>query len=71
MSNMEGKRNRQLSYASSLKKQHGAPLLMGVLNATPDSFYEESRVEQNEIAIQKGLQMWDDGATWVDAGGED
>lgn len=70
MSNMEGKRNRQLNYASSLKKQHGAPLLMGVLNATPDSFYEESRVEHIEIAIQKGLQMWGDGATWVDVGGE-
>ncbi len=70
MSNMEGKRNRQLGYASSLKKQQGVPVLMGVLNATPDSFYEESRVEHIDIAIQKGLQMWDEGATWIDVGGE-
>jgi len=70
MSNMEGKRNRQSGYASSLKKQQGVPLLMGVLNTTPDSFYEESRVEHIELAIKKGLQMWNDGATWVDVGGE-
>jgi len=70
MSNMEGKRNRQLGYASALKKQEGVPVLMGVLNATPDSFYEESRVEHIDMAIHKGLQMWDEGATWIDVGGE-
>ena len=42
---------------------------MGIVNATTDSFYEGSR-SLNDEAVQRGLAMWDEGATWVDVGGE-
>lgn len=44
--------------------------VMGVLNITPDSFHEASRINSTEQAITTGLQMWEDGATWIDVGGE-
>lgn len=42
---------------------------MGIVNATDDSFFAGSRSMDNE-AVAKGLAMWDNGATWVDVGGE-
>ena len=47
----------------------GAPQIMGIVNATEDSFFEGSR-SVGEAAVQRGLAMWDAGATWVDVGGE-
>jgi len=44
--------------------------VMGILNVTPDSFHEESRKNTLESAVQAGLRMWQQGATWVDVGGE-
>lgn len=44
--------------------------VMGVLNITPDSFHEASRINSTEHAITTGLQMWKQGATWIDVGGE-
>ena len=43
--------------------------LMGILNATPDSFHAASRVDLDS-AIERGLQMWSSGADWIDVGGE-
>ncbi len=43
--------------------------IMGIVNATDDSFFAGSRSMDNE-AVAKGLAMWDNGATWVDVGGE-
>ena len=43
---------------------------MGILNVTPDSFHEESRKNTLESAVTVGLRMWEQGATWVDVGGE-
>ena len=45
-------------------------LVMGILNVTPDSFHEESRKNTLDSAVKSGLQMWNQGATWVDVGGE-
>ena len=44
--------------------------VMGVLNITPDSFHEASRINSTEHAITTGLEMWGHGATWIDIGGE-
>ena len=44
--------------------------VMGILNVTPDSFHEESRKNTLESAVAAGLRMWEQGATWVDVGGE-
>ena len=46
-----------------------SPHIMGIVNATTDSFFEGSR-SMNEEAVQRGLSMWEEGATWVDVGGE-
>lgn len=50
-------------------KYDGAPRIMGIVNATDDSFFEGSRTS-GTAAIECGLAMWDAGATWVDVGGE-
>ncbi|HLG43048.1 MAG TPA: dihydropteroate synthase, partial [Planctomycetota bacterium] len=45
-------------------------LLMGVLNTTPDSFYDGGAVRTADEAIQKGLRMVEQGAAVIDVGGE-
>jgi dihydropteroate synthase len=44
--------------------------LMGVLNVTRDSFYEQSRFPMQDSAIQRGLEICADGADILDIGGE-
>jgi dihydropteroate synthase len=46
------------------------PLVMGILNVTPDSFHEESRHPDRRGAFLRARQMADDGADIVDIGGE-
>jgi len=43
---------------------------MGVLNATPDSFFKDSRRRRLGDAISRGLQLEEDGADILDIGGE-
>ena len=45
-------------------------LVMGILNVTPDSFYDGGRFSRPEDAIEQGLRMADEGADIVDVGGE-
>jgi dihydropteroate synthase len=45
-------------------------LVMGVLNVTPDSFYDGGRWQDRALAVDHGRQMVDDGADIVDVGGE-
>jgi dihydropteroate synthase len=45
------------------------PIVMGILNVTPDSFYEGSRVEREEIWIEKAGAMIREGAALLDIGG--
>ena len=44
--------------------------VMGILNATPDSFWAASRFGTVDRAVQAGRTMFDDGAWAVDVGGE-
>lgn len=44
--------------------------LMGILNATPDSFYFNSRSETFEKAISRAFEMEKEGADIIDIGGE-
>jgi dihydropteroate synthase len=46
------------------------PVVMGVLNVTPDSFSDGGRWLEPAAAIAHGLQMAADGATIIDVGGE-
>lgn len=46
------------------------PLVMGIINCTPDSFYAESRSETTETALETARRMIEDGADILDIGGE-
>lgn len=45
------------------------PKVMGILNITPDSFYEGSRVQEKDLILRKAKKMIDDGADFLDIGG--
>src|SRR5207302_682627 len=46
------------------------PLVMGVLNVTPDSFSEAGKFAAPAAAIAHARQMGEDGADLIDIGGE-
>lgn len=46
------------------------PILMGVLNVTPDSFSDGGRFDSAEAAIAHGVALFEAGAALVDVGGE-
>jgi dihydropteroate synthase len=48
----------------------GRPLLMGILNVTPDSFSDGGQFQLVENAVARALQMEADGADIIDIGGE-
>jgi dihydropteroate synthase len=56
-------RDRELRGAS-------IPLLMGILNTTPDSFSDGGRYLDAEAAVEHGLSLVEDGADILDVGGE-
>jgi len=45
-------------------------LIMGVLNTTPDSFYDGGRYDTFDRAVERGLRMAAEGADILDIGGE-
>ncbi|MBC7353088.1 MAG: dihydropteroate synthase, partial [Thermogutta sp.] len=46
------------------------PLLMGILNVTPDSFSDGGLYLDASAAIERGLQLAEEGADIIDVGGE-
>ena len=46
------------------------PLVMGIINATPDSFYEDSRRETVSEILQQAESMLKEGADILDIGGQ-
>lgn len=46
------------------------PIVMGVINATPDSFYAESRHRGVDAILQQAEQMLKEGASILDIGGQ-
>jgi dihydropteroate synthase len=46
------------------------PLVMGILNVTPDSFSDGGRFQSLEFAISRAEEMAADGADMIDVGGE-
>lgn len=46
----------------------GKPAVMGILNATPDSFYAGSRTQSEEEIAQRVHQILDEGAAIIDVG---
>lgn len=47
-----------------------SPQVMGILNATADSFYADSRAKEIEMALGKAAQMVKEGADIIDIGGQ-
>lgn len=56
-------RTRRLDFSSR-------PLLMGILNVTPDSFSDGGRFLDARAAIEQGLRLAAEGADLIDVGGE-
>ena len=52
------------------RRSDGFPRIMGILNITPDSFHADSRINSVEDALSRAKQMREDGADWLDIGGE-
>ena len=46
------------------------PMVMGIVNATPDSFSDGNRYPTPDAAVARGLQLFEEGAAVVDVGGE-
>jgi len=54
----------------SLPWSHEKCNIMGVLNITPDSFYDGGEYDRVEKAVERGISMADEGADIIDIGGE-
>ena len=57
-------------YRFPMKGEHFRPLVMGVLNVTPDSFSDGGRFHSLELALSHAEQMIAEGADIIDIGGE-
>jgi dihydropteroate synthase len=52
------------------KRFKDKPLVMGILNVTPDSFYDHGAFFSRDQALDHALRMIDEGADIIDIGGE-
>ena len=52
------------------ERERDRVLVMGIVNVTPDSFYDGGRFFRSKDAIERGLRMADEGADIIDVGGE-
>ncbi len=59
-----------MGLVSSLYEKKKMPLVMGILNVTPDSFYAPSRKESVSSALDAAQAMEQDGADIIDIGAE-
>ena len=53
-----------------VRRKDGYPRIMGVINITPDSFFEDSRSNNISETIKIAQSMIQNGADWLDVGGE-
>jgi dihydropteroate synthase len=58
-----------LAFASRTLPGGGPPLVMAIVNVTPDSFYDGGVTAQPAAAVDRGLALLKLGATIVDVGG--
>ncbi len=59
-----------LAAAEAWSSAPPAPELMGIVNVTPDSFSDGGLFFEAERAVEHGLALAAEGATWLDVGGE-
>src|SRR6185503_19232584 len=46
------------------------PIVMGIINITPDSFFSASRAQNNDAILRKAEKMLSEGAAIIDIGGQ-
>ena len=51
-------------------RDDGFPRIMGVINVTPESFFERSRASNLDEILERAIFMSENGADWIDIGGE-
>ncbi|MBT3641641.1 MAG: dihydropteroate synthase [Euryarchaeota archaeon] len=51
-------------------RKNGFPRIMGIINVTPDSFFKNSRLNNIDLIVERAIHMADNGADWIDIGGE-
>ncbi|MGH2873001.1 MAG: dihydropteroate synthase [Solirubrobacteraceae bacterium] len=61
---------RRLSTSAGELSLDGAPLLMGIVNATPDSFSDAGLEQTTDARVTLAAKLLDDGAALIDVGGE-
>jgi dihydropteroate synthase len=60
----------QLRCGERILTMGNTPLMMGILNVTPDSFSDGGEFMEASAAVERGLQMEAEGADIIDVGGE-
>lgn len=58
------------SFNAWLCDENRKPLVMGILNVTPDSFSDGGKYDNSQKAIDYAIKMEDEGANIIDIGGE-
>ncbi len=58
------------SVPAAPERAFSRPLIMGVINCTPDSFHEASRSGSSELAVEHALRLIEEGADILDFGGQ-
>ena len=59
-----------MSLQSLVKPPLAPPLVMGIVNVTPDSFSDGGQLETQEAALAHALRLIEQGAEVLDVGGE-
>ena len=53
----------------NLEIGNGKPVIMGIINASPESFYKESISTNKKVISERAIKMEEDGANIIDIGG--
>ncbi len=61
---------RQLACRERQVSLGGEPLMVGILNLTPDSFFDGGKFAAPESALQQADRMVEEGAAMIDVGGQ-
>lgn len=67
---LKRKNNLVLTFRNVSYNLRERPLIMGILNVTPDSFYDGGKFKSVEEAVAAAVKMEEEGADIIDIGGE-
>ncbi len=65
-----GRAARSFVIGEKIFARSGRPFIMGILNVTPDSFSDGGRFVGVAQAVERAHQMQEEGADFIDVGGE-